>query len=91
MMNEFTRKINEHKEAPPGGEHRDIIDAFVSRMNGENGSEGTTFTRKVSVSYLRIRRDFILLLDYVVKVKTCRHSIFLLRQKMLLPANDATM
>ena len=45
MKSEFMRQINEHKESVSGSnEHRDYIDAYVSKMQKEKDNDKSSFS-----------------------------------------------
>ena len=51
IINLLEQWINEHEEAPPGGQHRDLIDAYLTKIKEESNRTGSTFTGNRSKCY----------------------------------------
>ena len=45
IVEQFDRRIRERTPAPPGGEYKDFVDAYLAKIEKEKHNEETTFTR----------------------------------------------
>ena len=49
IVEQFDRRIRERTPAPPGGEYKDFVDAYLAKIGKEKHNEETTFTRKYNL------------------------------------------